>query len=77
VCSDIISFTELFENDELAFFELDNIESLNNAIAFSMANRNELVEKAFEKYTNNFTETFMAKNYLKLYQKLVDKNTSN
>jgi glycosyltransferase involved in cell wall biosynthesis len=77
VCSDIISFTELFEKDELAFFELDNIESLNNAIAYSLAKRNELVKKAFEKYTNNFTETFMAQNYLKLYIKLVNKNTSN
>ena len=77
VCSDIISFTELFEKDELSFFALDNIESLNNAIEFSLANGNELVEKAFKKYTNNFTETFMAKNYLKMYHELVDKNTSN
>ena len=77
VCSDIISFTELFGNDELSFFELDNIDSLNNAIAFSLANSRELVEKAFEKYSNNFTETFMAQNYLKLYNKLVNKNTSN
>jgi glycosyltransferase involved in cell wall biosynthesis len=77
VCSDIISFTELFENDELSFFELDNITSLNNAIAFSLTNRNQLVEKAFEKYKNNFTETLMAQNYLKLYHQLVNKNTSN
>ena len=77
VCSDIISFTELFENDELSFFELDNITSLNNAIAFSLTNRNQLVEKAFEKYKNNFTETLMARNYLKLYHQLVNKNTSN
>ncbi len=77
VCSDIISFTELFENDELSFFALDNIESLNNAIEFSLANGRELVEKAFKKYTNNFTETFMAQNYLKMYHELVDKNTSN
>lgn len=77
VCSDIISFTELFENDELSFFELDNINSLNNAITFSLANKNQMVEKAFEKYKNNFTETLMAQNYLKLYHLLVNKNTSN
>ena len=77
VCSDIISFTELFEKDELSFFELDNIESLNNAIEFSLANSNELVKKAFGKYMNNFTETFMAQNYLKLYHQLIDKNISN
>jgi glycosyltransferase involved in cell wall biosynthesis len=77
VCSDIISFTELFENDELSFFELDNIKSLNNAIAYSLANRNELVEKAFEKYMNNFTESLMAQNYLKLYNKLIGKYSSN
>jgi len=77
VCSNIISFTELFDKDEISFFELDNIESLNDAITFSLENSSKLKEKAFEKYQNNYTETIMAQQYLKLYKNLIAKNTSN
>ncbi|MFZ4798569.1 MAG: glycosyltransferase family 4 protein [Bacteroidia bacterium] len=77
VCSNIISFTELFDKDEISFFELDNIESLNDAITFSLENNSKLKEKAFEKYHNNYTETIMAQQYLKLYKNLLSKNTSN
>lgn len=77
VCSNIISFTELFEQDEISFFELDNIESMNKAIQFSLENREQLVKKAFEKYLNNYTETIMAQQYLGLYQKMKAKNISN
>jgi glycosyltransferase involved in cell wall biosynthesis len=77
VCSNIISFTELFDKEEISFFELDNIESLNKAIVFSTENKDELVKRAFDKYLNNYTETIMAQHYLKLYNKLLSKNTSN
>lgn len=77
VCSDIISFNELFDKNEISFFELDNIESLNEAITFSLENSTKLKENAFEKYHNNYTETIMAQQYLKLYKKLLSKNTSN
>jgi glycosyltransferase involved in cell wall biosynthesis len=77
VCSDIISFSELFEKDELTFFELDNIDSLNKAIVFSLENKDELIEKAFSKYLNNFTEKSMSRNYFNLYNWLFNKNTSN
>lgn len=77
VCSNIISFIELFDKDEISFFELDDIASMNQAINFSLENRDKMVPKAFEKYLNNFTETIMAKQYLNLYYNMANKNTSN
>ncbi len=77
VCSNIISFNELFENNEVSFFELDDIESLNLAISFSLKNRQQLTENAFNKYLNNYTEKIMSQNYLNLYKKILDKNTTN
>lgn len=62
VCSKIPVFEEVFSPEEVAFFELDNIPSLVNAIK----NVPDGI-KMFEKYSHNYTPDKMYNEYLKVY----------
>lgn len=72
VCSDINIFEELFNADEVSFFELENIESLSKAIAKASLNKDKLGEAAYKKYKKSFTVEAMAKKYLDLFESLAN-----
>ncbi|MDR1951129.1 MAG: hypothetical protein LBP96_02735, partial [Bacteroidales bacterium] len=62
VCSNINVFQELFTNDDVTFFELDNIPSLVNAITIAK-NTNKGLHLHYtcsEKYSmKNFVESYL------------------
>ena len=68
VCSDIPVFRELFNNEEVTFFNLDNANSL--AIALQTAKRigKSKIDLAYNKYRNRYTSRMMTQKYLELYQ---------
>lgn len=68
VCSDIPVFKELFSPDEVSFFELDNIESLANAIKRAIGNKT-LAANMNRKYRECYSPEKFYKNYLSIYLK--------
>ena len=68
VCSDIEVFHELFNNEEVTFFALDNLDSLDLAITESLNTKVFKSKNAFLKAKNYFSGNLMGENYLKLYQ---------
>lgn len=71
VCSDILSFHEIFPNEEAVFFELDNICSLKNAIVSAYERKNQLGELAYQRALDCFTSQRMAEEHLIYYQSLI------
>ncbi|SCY84913.1 glycosyltransferase family 4 protein [Flavobacterium anhuiense] len=73
VCSNIPSFNEIFNSDEVCFFELDNLNSLRNSIKTAYLERLQRGERANSKVTMFFTAEKMAENHLLYYKKLLKK----
>ena len=71
VCSDIPIFKELFTEQEIRFFTLEDIDSLVMAIRDISREGDAFVENAYEKFLLTYTAEKMAENYLKVYQKLL------
>ncbi|MCK8141457.1 glycosyltransferase family 4 protein [Flavobacterium sp. I-SCBP12n] len=72
VCSDLPIFKELFDESEVVFFELNNIKSLEKSITLLYENRDFFSLNIFNKVSQNYTVENMAKNYLSLYNELLD-----
>ena len=70
VCSNIAVFMECFNEDEVAFFELDNIQSIVEAIKIAIRNNDKFTKNAFEKLKLKFTREVMAQNYISEYKRL-------
>lgn len=69
-CSRIPIFSELFTEEEVCFFELDNTESLVLAVNRAISSRGWLSKRAHERYLLNYTSGKMADGYLEIYRKL-------
>lgn len=76
VCSDILSFNEIFSKEEASFFTLDNKISFEKAIYKAYENRLQMGEAAYCKATLKFTASIMAENYLSLYLENIIKITN-
>lgn len=70
--SDIPTFKELFTNDEVPSFELDNSEDFcKEILKFKEIDfRESHIEKAYNKYIQKYSDEIMAKNYYNLYTEL-------
>lgn len=68
ICSDIPVFKELFNNEEVTFFELDNSDSLAGALNEVKTNGSKKSELAYSRYLNFYTDKQMSQKYLELYQ---------
>ena len=71
VCSDIPSFHEIFADNEVCFFVLDSVKSLQMAIVEAFNNRKQYGTLAYEKAKSKFTTQKMAENHLKYYQNIL------
>lgn len=70
VCSNINVLKEVFSENEVSFFKLENIESLKAAILLSIKDSVIKGGKAKEKASEYYTERIMAENYRKLYNSI-------
>jgi len=71
VCSDLPVYREIFKEDEVIRFELENISSLAGAFKKAIENSDRLSEKVYQKFHECFRAEIMAEHYWKTYQNLV------
>lgn len=71
VCSDIPVLKEIFSDDEVTFFNLENVKSLVDAIKYAL--KHNKAEKAYIRYINNYSMKCFADNYIRVYQGLKNK----
>ncbi len=71
VCSDIEVFKEIFTDKEVSFFELQNELDLIKALDSCLKNKTTLAFNIYKKYTERFTDEFMAKRYIELFLRLI------
>ena len=69
VCSNIAIFKELYNENEVVFYELDNIASLSEAIANAFNNKQQYAENIYKRAINDYSIENMSNQYLKLYCK--------
>lgn len=73
VCSNIKIFKELYSDNEVSFFELNNIQSLINAIIKADKHKVPLSKNIYESVSNKYSDKAMAENYFKLYLESIKK----
>lgn len=71
VCSSIPIFHELFSDNEVLFFDLEDIDSLKISIQNAGANKKGLGNNIYAKFLSAYTSEMMSENYLKMYKKLL------
>lgn len=71
VCSNIPVFKELFNSEEVAFFDLDDTNSFSEAVQKLEKNPEYYGKNAEARMQKNYTSTKMAEGYLKIYQELI------
>lgn len=76
VCNDLPVYRELFSDQEVVRFQLDDPGSIINALNYAMQNRMHLSQNIYNKYYNNYTAKGMAENYFSLYLNLTKANTN-
>lgn len=71
ICSDIDVFTELFNQEQVNFFHLNDINSLNSAV--EVARNKDIIEldHIATQIKNRFSVTTMSKNYINLYRSII------
>lgn len=67
VVSDIPIFRELLNNDECAFFELENIQSFIDAV--NLAYNNNIIQNALKSYLIRFSPDTLYEKYISIYAK--------
>lgn len=74
VCSRIDTFIELYSEEEVDYFELDNQDSLEKAIFQSLSSANFKTAKMKMKILETFSIDKMCMNYLNIYKSLLLNN---
>jgi hypothetical protein len=73
VCSNLTSFHEIFNDNEVCFFKLNNLESLVNSIRKATIESEIRGILAYKKANMLFTAKKMAENHLLYYKKIINK----
>ena len=69
VCSNIAIFKEQYNENEVVFYELDNIASLSEAIVNAFNNKQQYAENIYKRAIDDYSIENMSNQYLKLYCK--------
>ncbi|CAM4082796.1 glycosyltransferase family 4 protein [Flavobacterium sinopsychrotolerans] len=70
-CSDLPVFRELFDESEVSYYHLNDIESLKYSILKLENNKEEFSKNLWTTVMNKYSLKKMGKNYLDLYKKLI------
>ena len=74
VCSDIEVFHEIFDENQVSYFKLDDQQSLLQAIDKALSNQGkEKSQKAYQHALGQFSGNTMAHNYWELYKSIIHK----
>ena len=72
VCSSIPVLKEVYTDDEVTFFELNNIKSLQYAIERATKEKERLGSNAKNKTKNNYSMKQMIENYKNVYENIIN-----
>lgn len=74
LCSDISTFQELFDENEVTKFRLDDVCDFVASVRKleNKSLRNQSIENAYSRYKLEYTASVMANNYFNLYKKVVE-----
>lgn len=70
VCAKIPSLTSEFSAEECAFFDLDDVDSLDRACRQALFYKQQLTQKAYQNYQQKYTVSQMGGNYDTLYHSI-------
>jgi glycosyltransferase involved in cell wall biosynthesis len=73
ICSNINVFIELYDSNEVSFFNLENIDSLAEAIDFALKNKPFLTENLYLKISKSYSVNQMGIQYINHYKKITNK----
>jgi L-malate glycosyltransferase len=73
ICSNLPIFKEVFSNDEVSFFELDNNDSFSDAMHLLEANAFAMSNNIYTKYQSMYTAKIMADEYMRLYLSIIER----
>jgi len=71
ITSDLDVFKELFINEEVLFFKLDDLNDLKKKIIEAYENKITFGNNVYKAFLEKYTSNVMANNYLKLYKELL------
>lgn len=71
VCSDIPVFREIFSEDEIVMFDLDNCHSLQNALLYAFDKRTELGANMHRKFMCTYSPECFYNRHIEIYQDLI------
>jgi glycosyltransferase involved in cell wall biosynthesis len=71
IVSNLNIMKEAFSENEVVFFELDNLSDLKDKILFAYKNKKLFEFNAFKAYQSKYTSEIMAESYLNLYVKIL------
>jgi glycosyltransferase involved in cell wall biosynthesis len=72
VCADIPTFFELFTEEEVVRYKLDDVESLKNAVNYIVQYNSKYADNVYMKYLKCYSSSIMASNYLNLYERIMN-----
>jgi glycosyltransferase involved in cell wall biosynthesis len=67
ICSDIDVFRELFTDDEVTYFKLEDIDSLSESVKTVIEKGFKKTKIAYDRFRKNYTALTMAEHYQRLY----------
>jgi L-malate glycosyltransferase len=68
ICSDLPVFLELFNKEEVTFYDLDNSDSLALSLGEALATGKAKSARAYLRYQKEYTDIVMADSYYELYK---------
>jgi len=71
IVSNLDVFKEIFTENEVSFFTLDNLEDLKNKIIYTYNNKINFENNVYKAFLDKYTSDIMANNYLRLYLQLL------
>jgi len=72
ILSNLDVYQDILTSEDVAFFDLDNISSFIKAVEYVEQNKIKLIENAFKKYQSIFSIDAYSKQYIGLYNKVMN-----
>ncbi|WHF53054.1 glycosyltransferase family 4 protein [Chryseobacterium gotjawalense] len=76
ICSDLNVFRDNFNDDDVCYFELENINSFKDALGKAINNYDLYTEKSKFLYSSKYSPKKMSESYYKLYESMYNENNN-
>jgi glycosyltransferase involved in cell wall biosynthesis len=73
ICNDLPVYRELFTDDEIVRFELENLDSMVKSFDYAIQHKKILAQRIYQKYNNTYTASKMSEAFFSVYITLTNK----